>query len=299
MVGGGTQMNIASLFQPRQQFFLIAGPCVLENDDLHQEIAIVLQEVKSELDLPVIFKASFDKANRSMPDAPRGPGLIRGLRMLETVRTVAGLPLITDIHHPTQAGVVGEICDVLQIPALLCRQTDLLVAAALTGRPINLKKGQGVGVPTMLGAVQKVKGTLARSTQDGVTLRAKGKDLNYPVAITERGTFFGYGDLVVDMRNIPQVQALCEVPVIFDATHSVQRPGRGQAGASGGLQQYIKPLARAAVAAGANGLFLEVHPCPEQAPSDGECMLRLDQLLPLMREIVALRKALLDTKFGL
>jgi len=268
-------------------FFLIAGPCVLENEEVHAEIAAVLRQVRRELCIPVIFKASFDKANRATWDGYRGPGIEAGLELLEQIRTDQDLPVLTDIHRPEQAECVAQVCDILQIPAAMCRQTDLLLAAAHTGRALNLKKGQWVSVNEMQGAVAKCIG--ARHGPD--QLISCG-----PVAITERGTFFGYGDMVVDMRNIPYMRQWCNVPIIFDATHSVQCPARGASGASGGRPQYIAPLARAAVAAGAEGLFIEVHPRPQKAPSDGACMLPLDQLMPLMREVLAVRETL--AQFG-
>jgi len=260
-------------------FFLIAGPCVLEDPRLHEEVAEVLRQVRQELLIPVIFKASFDKANRSRHGAHRGPGLERGLELLAQVRTDEHLPVLTDVHRPEQTERVAEVCDVLQIPAALCRQTDLLVAAAQTGRALNLKKGQWVSVQEMQGAVGKVVSATGRSGS---------------VAVTERGTFFGYHDVVVDMRNIPYMRDACGVPVIFDASHTVQRPAAGRDGAAAGDSQYIRPLARAAVASGADGLYIEVHPKPWLAPVDGASMLPLGQLVPLMHEVMAIRRALVE-----
>jgi 2-dehydro-3-deoxyphosphooctonate aldolase (KDO 8-P synthase) len=260
-----------------KQFFLIAGPCVLEDKALHEEIALTLLMVKQALNIPVIFKGSFDKANRSSHKGARGPGLVHGLDMLEEVRESHGLPVLTDIHELRQAHPVGKIVDVIQIPAALCRQTDMLRAAAATGRPINIKKGQWTSADDMARAVQKI------------TEYQKG----YPIAVTERGTFFGYGDVVVDMRNILRMQRMTQgCPIIFDASHTVQRPGQGLGGASAGTPAYIAPLARAAVAAGADALFIEVHPRPLQAPSDGASMLSLEKLLPLVQEIVSIREVL-------
>ena len=270
-------MNVNNLLRQGGEFFLIAGPCVLEDAKLHQAVGEVLLQINQELGIPVIFKASFDKANRSRGISPRGPGLERGLDMLAVQHHTTGLPLLTDIHLPNQALLAAEVCDVLQIPAALCRQTDLLDAAAETGRAVNLKKGQWVGASEMQGAVEKVKRCAAPVVPS--------------VAVTERGTFFGYGDLVVDMRNIVKLRDVCATPVIFDATHSVQRPGLGCQGSSGGFREYIAPLALAAVAAGADGLYLEVHPEPANAPSDGACMLALQELLPLMRRVMAVREA--------
>lgn len=277
-------MNITPLFRPGGEFFLIAGPCVLEGEMQHAEIAKVLWKVQRELKIPVIFKASFDKANRAQPNAHRGPGIVHGLQMLADVQEEYNLPVLTDIHQPHQAVLAAEVCDVLQIPAFLCRQTDLLLAAVATGKPINLKKGQWMGEVETIGAVAKVR------------YAAHATRTNYPIAVTERGTFFGYGDLVVDMRNIARLQYPAHghnrVPVIFDGTHSVQRPGHGADGASGGNRELVAPLVRAAVAAGASGLYLEVHPWPDKALSDQESMLPLDELLPLMREVMAIRQAI-------
>jgi 2-dehydro-3-deoxyphosphooctonate aldolase (KDO 8-P synthase) len=241
--------------------FLIAGPCVLESDDLNLRVAEALAELGTRLDLHVVFKASYDKANRSRLAGARGPGLERGLAALERVRSATGLPLLTDVHEPAQVPVAARVVDVLQIPAFLCRQTDLLAAAGRAGRSINIKKGQWMAPDAMAGAVEKI--------------RAGGAD---DIAVTERGTFFGYGDLVVDMRNFPRLRESCGVPVVFDATHSVQQPGLGAEGTSGGLREFIAPLLYAAAAAGADGFFLETHPDPARAPSDGPSMVPLDQL---------------------
>jgi 2-dehydro-3-deoxyphosphooctonate aldolase (KDO 8-P synthase) len=270
------------LFQRGGPFFLIAGPCVLEQDDLNLEVAETLAQIADDLSLPVIFKASFDKANRSQPDSPRGPGLDRGLEQLRRVRDRTGLPVLTDVHEPAQAAAAGQACDVLQIPAFLCRQTDLLQAAGATGRPVNIKKGQWMAPGEMAGAAAKVRAANPDSPPDG----AQGG-----VAVTERGTFFGYGDLVVDMRSFLRLAEATAAPVIFDGTHSVQRPGLGQ-GVSGGDPEYIPPLVRAAVVAGADGLFLEVHPRPAEGLSDTTNMLRLASLRPLLEVVLALREAM-------
>jgi 2-dehydro-3-deoxyphosphooctonate aldolase (KDO 8-P synthase) len=267
-------VDVAELFRRGGPFFLIAGPCVLEDDALNLRVGEALARLADELGLPVVYKASFDKANRSRPGAARGPGLDGGLERLRRVREATGLPVLTDVHESTQAAAAAEVCDVLQIPAFLCRQTDLIVAAAATGRPVNIKKGQWMTPEAMAHAVAK-----ARSAGDG------------GVAVTERGTFFGYGDLVVDMRSFARIQAAADVPVVFDGTHSVQRPGRAE-GASGGDPAFTPPLVRAAVAAGADALFLETHPSPETAPSDPTSMLRLDRLRPLLDDVLALRAAL-------
>jgi 2-dehydro-3-deoxyphosphooctonate aldolase (KDO 8-P synthase) len=264
----------AQLFRRGGGFFLIAGPCVLEDDALNLRIAEALASLAQALALPIVFKASFDKANRSRAGALRGPGMDEGLRKLERVRADTGLPVLTDVHEPAQATAAGDVCDALQIPAFLSRQTDLIVAAAATGRPLNIKKGQWMAPEDLSGAVTKAR-------QGGAPA----------VAVTERGTFFGYGDLVVDMRSFARMRAATDSPTIFDGTHSVQRPGRAD-GASGGDPEFTPLLVRAAVAAGADALFLEVHPHPETAPSDSSNMLRLDRLRPLVEEVLALRAAL-------
>jgi 2-dehydro-3-deoxyphosphooctonate aldolase (KDO 8-P synthase) len=257
-----------------QPFTLIAGPCLLEDDALNLRIARELARVSGALGLRAVFKASFDKANRSRLDAPRGPGLEAGLRRLERVKGETGLPVLTDVHEPGQAARAAQVADVLQVPALLCRQTDLLLAAGGTGRAVNLKKGQWMAPEDMAHGVEKVRSAGAPE-----------------VAVTERGTFLGYGDLVVDMRCFARLRDACGVPVLFDGTHSVQRPGLAD-GASGGDPRHIPALVRAAVAAGCDGLFLEIHPDPSRAPSDASSMLRLERLQPLLEEVVAVRRAL-------
>ncbi len=255
-----------------ERLFLIAGPCVIEREELCLAIAEHLREMADRLNILVIFKASFDKANRATPGAHRGPGLDDGLAALARVRSATGLPVLTDVHLPDQCAPTAQVVDVLQIPAFLCRQTDLLVAAGATGRPVNVKKGQWMHPEGMRGAVEKVRGARGAHRAD--------------IAVTERGTFFGYGDLVVDMRAFARLRAACETPVIFDATHSVQRPGMGHGGASGGAQEFVPPLALAAVAAGADGLFLETHPDPASAPSDGPNMVPLSELDTLVGRIL-------------
>lgn len=268
---------------PRDALFLIAGPCVLEDDDLNLRIGEHLARLAPRVPGGVIFKASFDKANRSNSAAPRGPGLEAGLAALDRVRSSVGLPVLTDVHLPHQCALAAETADVLQIPAFLCRQTDLLVAAGGTGRPINIKKGQWMHPRGMRGAVAKVRG--ATGEQDVATGRSR------EVAVTERGTFFGYGDLVVDMRALRTMRSACDAPVVFDGTHSVQRPGEGPGGASGGAREFIAPLVLAAVAAGADGLFLETHPDPARAPSDGPNMLPLAELDALVERAVRVWEA--------
>jgi len=265
---------VAEWFRPDGPFFLIAGPCVLEDDRLNLAVGEALARLSDDLALPVVFKASFDKANRSSPGSPRGPGVEEGLRKLERVREATGLPLLTDVHLPGQCAPVAEVVDVLQIPAFLCRQTDLLVAAGETGRPVNVKKGQWMAPHEMRGAANKVRGAGSSA-----------------VAVTERGTFFGYGNLVVDMRSFALLREACGAPAVFDGTHSVQRPGEG-GGISGGEPRHIPTLVRAAVAAGADALFLETHPEPAKGLSDTTNMLPLDRLRPLVEEVLTLRSAL-------
>lgn len=265
-------------------FFLIAGPCVLEGDALNIGVAETLARVADDLGLPTLFKASYDKANRSRSGSPRGPGLDEGLERLARVRAASGMPILTDIHEPSQAAAAADVVDVLQIPAFLCRQTDLLLAAGATGRPVNVKKGQWMAPEEVTGAVEKVREGRAGSVS-GDANAGRG------VAVTERGTFHGYGDLVVDMRSFARMRAATGAPAIFDGTHSVQQPGRG-AGVSGGVPEFIPPLVRAAVAAGADGLFLEVHPAPREAPSDSTNMLQIDALRPLLEDVLAIRAAL-------
>jgi 2-dehydro-3-deoxyphosphooctonate aldolase (KDO 8-P synthase) len=246
---------------PADAFFVIAGPCVIEDDELNFRVADHLARLAERVPGGIIFKASFDKANRSNYGAARGPGLDEGLAALARVRERTGLSVLTDVHLPEQCAAAAQVADVLQIPAFLCRQTDLLLAAGATGKPVNVKKGQWMQPEGMRGAVDKVR--------TGTTTE---------LAVTERGTFFGYGDIVVDMRSFPRMRAACNAPVIFDGTHSVQQPGRGEGGSSGGAREFIPPLTYAAVAAGADGLFLETHPDPEHAPSDGPNMLPLAEV---------------------
>jgi 2-dehydro-3-deoxyphosphooctonate aldolase (KDO 8-P synthase) len=268
---------VDALFERDGPFFVIAGPCVLEDDALNLRVGEALAGIADALDLPIVFKASFDKANRSRADSPRGPGLDEGLERLARVKADTGLPVLTDIHVPDQAAAAAEVVDVLQIPAFLCRQTDLLEAAGATGRAVNIKKGQWMAPEDMAGAVEKVR-------------RAGGRETG-GVSVTERGTFHGYGDLVVDMRSFVRMRDATGAPTVFDGTHSVQRPGMG-AGVSGGDPEFIVPLVRGAVAAGAGALFLEVHPTPREAPSDATNMLRLEAFRPLMDDVLALRSVL-------
>ena len=249
----------------RERMFVLAGPCVLETRELTRRIAGRLREIADARDLPLVFKASFDKANRSSGASERGPGLEQGLEWLAGVREEFGLPVVTDVHLPEQCAAAAEAVDVLQIPAFLCRQTDLLVAAARTGRVVNIKKGQFLAPWDMGNAVQKC--------------RDAGND---QVLVTERGTSFGYGRLVVDMAGFADL-AEAGAPVVFDATHSVQEPG-GLGNASGGRRQYAPLLARAALAAGADALFIETHDDPANAQSDAATIWPIDQLQELLEQ---------------
>jgi 2-dehydro-3-deoxyphosphooctonate aldolase (KDO 8-P synthase) len=256
---------------PGNQLLVIAGPCVIETEDLTLSIAWRLMQVAADLPIHLVFKASFDKANRTSVDAQRGPGLERGLQILARVQEVTGLPVTTDIHEASQAELVAQTCDLLQIPAFLCRQTALLGAAAKTGRAVNVKKGQFMAPWDMQHVVSKLDAAGCKN-----------------ILVSERGTFFGYGRLVNDMRAIPQMKSL-GVPVVFDATHSVQEPG-GLGGATGGNRVMVEPLARAAVAIGIDGLFFETHPSPDSSPSDGPNMVPLDDVPALMKRLLALRQ---------
>ena len=259
----------------KDALFLIAGPCVLEDDALNLRVGEHLARLAESVPGGIIYKASFDKANRSNAGAHRGPGLDEGLAALARVREKTGLPILTDVHLPDQCAPSAEVVDVLQIPAFLCRQTDLLVAAGKTGKPVNIKKGQWMHPEGMRGAIEKVRRASPSSQRPAPSH-----------AVTERGTFFGYGDLVVDMRGFVRMREACDAPVIFDATHSVQRPGQGAGGASGGAREFIPPLTLAACAAGCDGLFMETHPDPDHAPSDGPNMMPLDRLDDLIRRAV-------------
>lgn len=248
---------------------LIAGPCVIESAAHALETALELRAIAERAGIPLVFKASYDKANRTSLSSFRGPGIDAGLRVLDDVRTRTGLPVLTDIHEPSHAAPAAAVVDVLQIPAFLCRQTDLLVAAAATGKPVNVKKGQFLAPRDMRHVVAKLEGAGAQA-----------------ILLTERGTSFGYHNLVVDMRSLPMMRELGR-PVIFDVTHSLQLPGAGD-GVTSGLAEYIEPLARAGVAAGVDAVFLEVHQEPARARSDAANALRLDHLEPLLRGLVEL-----------
>jgi len=250
---------------------VIAGPCVLEEPQQTLEIAQTLEALGRRLGLPIIFKASFDKANRSSLKSYRGPGLEAGLEVLEHVATATGLPVLTDVHEASQCVRAAEVCQVLQVPAFLCRQTDLILAAAQTGRAVNLKKGQFMAPDDMRRAVDK-----ARSTG------------NSKVSVTERGVSFGYHNLVVDMRSF-EILHREGIPVIYDVTHSLQLPGAGEE--TGGQRQFAEPLTRAAVAAGADGLYLEVHPQPDRARSDSTTQLQPARAEALLVSALAIRRA--------
>ena len=251
---------------------VIAGPCVLESPELALAMAHRLAAIAERLGLPLIFKSSFDKANRSSARSFRGPGLEAGLRILAEVRRTTGLPVLTDVHEPAQCDAAAAVCDVLQIPAFLCRQTDLVAAAAATGRPLNIKKGQFVAPDDMRKVVDKA--------------RRAG---NAKITVTERGVCFGYHDLVVDMRSFALLHE-DGIPVIYDVTHSLQLPGAGEE--SGGERRFAEPLALAALAAGADGLFLEVHPDPPRALSDGAVQLDPERAEALLAAAASLRRAL-------
>ncbi|SMC83588.1 2-dehydro-3-deoxyphosphooctonate aldolase (KDO 8-P synthase) [Desulfocicer vacuolatum DSM 3385] len=260
-------------FPKKHSFFLIAGPCVIEDYDTTCQVAQSLAEITHRLKIPFIFKASFDKANRTAFDAFRGPGMDEGLEILNKIKQKFNLKVISDIHLPDQAQKAAEILDFIQIPAFLCRQTDLILAAARTGRPVNIKKGQFLAPWDCKNIIEKAKSAGCRQ-----------------VSITERGTSFGYNNLVVDFRGIEIIQAM-EVPVIFDATHSVQLPG-GKGTASAGERKFAPTLARAAMAAGADGLFIETHPNPDKALCDGPNSIPLQEMEALLTSLIKIKAAL-------
>ncbi len=252
-----------------QKLLLIAGPCVIESLDLCLQIAETVSDICDRLGVNYVFKASFDKANRTSSASFRGHGIDHGLNVLDQIRSKIGCPVTTDVHLPEQASSVGQVCDLLQIPAFLARQTDLLVACAATGKPLNVKKGQFMAPGDMQYVVEKVNA----SGSGGVML-------------CERGTFFGYGRLVNDMSGLRVMRSM-GVPVIFDATHSVQQPG-GLGGATGGNRAMVEPLARAAAAVGIDGVFFETHPRPEESPSDGPNMVPLDQFERVLERVLTI-----------
>lgn len=257
-------IQIANLtIEENGPFFLIAGPCVIEDEKTTTKVATFLKETSEAMDLPVIFKSSYDKANRTSLDSFRGPGVDRGLEIIQRVKEETGLPVLSDVHEMAEIEKAAKVLDVIQIPAFMCRQTNLILSAARTGLPINLKKGQFLSPWEMEPAIHKIISTGNRK-----------------VLITERGASFGYNNLVVDMRSIAIIKDF-GFPVVFDATHSVQLPG-GSGTSSGGQREFVEYLSRAAVAAGANGVFMEVHPNPDSALCDGPNSLPLDQVRPLL-----------------
>lgn len=251
--------------------FLIAGPCVIESEEHARSMAEQINVICAQVELSFIFKVSFDKANRTSVSSYRGPGMEEGLRILRKIKDEVNIPILTDVHLPEQCAPVAEVADILQIPAFLCRQTDLLVAAGKTGRAVNIKKGQFVAPNDMKHAVEKVRSTG-----------------NENILLTERGFSFGYNNLVVDFRSIPIMQKF-GYPVVYDATHSLQLPS-GEGTQSGGQPEFIPPLAAAAVAAGVDGLFMEVHDNPPAALSDASNQLPLDQLQPLLTRLLGIAK---------
>lgn len=265
-------MNLATITST-DKFFLIAGPCAVESEDICFEIAEQLVAVTSELDIPFIYKASFKKANRTKLDSFITIGEEKALQILSDVKAHFNIPILTDVHETTDCDKVKDIVDVIQIPAFLCRQTDLLLAAGKTGKTVNIKKGQFVSADMMQFAVEKVLSTG-----------------NNNILLTERGTLFGYNDLIVDFRNIPLMRQT-GFPVIFDATHSVQQPNKSE-GISGGKPEFIETLSKCAIAAGADGIFMETHPNPEQALSDGANMLSLSEVKGLMEKLIRMKSAL-------
>ncbi len=268
-------MNIGNVKVDQNMFTLIAGPCVIESESQVMEVAKRMKEITGRLGIPFIFKSSFDKANRTSITSYRGPGLNEGLRILKKVKDELGLPVVTDIHEPYQAQIVAEIVDMLQIPAFLCRQTDLLIAAAQTGLPVNIKKAQFLSAKDMINAIKKVE-----------------ESSNENILLCERGNTFGYNNLVVDMTNILEMKKL-GYPVVFDATHSVQKPG-GNLTSTGGNREYVEPLAKAALAVGADALFMEVHEDPDNAKSDGPNMVKLDEVELMLKRLIKTFKAVRD-----
>ncbi|CAI5717332.1 unnamed protein product [Hyaloperonospora brassicae] len=267
---------LAKTLREASPFFVIAGPCALESEQLVLDIAHRLAAVQQRLDIPVVFKGSFDKANRQDLTSYRGPGLQRGLEMLQLVKDGTGLPVLTDVHETHQVATVAEVADIIQIPAFLCRQTDLLVSAAKSGRLVNLKKGQMLSAETMLLAAKKVAVTQGDDT----------------LILTERGSMFGYGDLVVDVRNLPKLRRSNGL-VVQDVTHSIQRPSIANAHVttSGGDRKFIPAIARMAAAVGVDGFFFETHLDPEKALCDAATMLPIDELEPLLEELMAISRA--------
>lgn len=258
----------------RGNFFLLAGPCVIEGEEMALDIAEELLRITGRLDIPFVFKGSYRKANRSRIDSFTGIGDVKALKILGKVRSELGIPVVTDIHEAHEAEMAAEYVDILQIPAFLCRQTDLLVAAARTGKMVNIKKGQFLAPRAMRFAVDKI--------------RTSGND---KVSVTDRGTMFGYSDLIVDMRAIPVMKEACRCPVITDITHSLQQPNTSD-GVTGGMPEMISTIAKAAIAAGADGIFMETHRDPSRAKSDGANMIPLSDVEDLLARLSAIRYAL-------
>ncbi|WP_319005011.1 3-deoxy-8-phosphooctulonate synthase [Mesobacillus jeotgali] len=270
-------MKIGNVLIDQSMFMLIAGPCVIESETQIMEVAKKMKEITGRLGVPFIFKSSFDKANRTSAHSYRGPGIDEGLRILKRVKDELNIPVVTDIHEPYQAEVAAEVVDMIQIPAFLCRQTDLLTAAAKTGLPVNIKKAQFLSAKDMMNVITKVE--------------ASG---NEDILLCERGNTFGYNNLVVDMTNIIEMKKF-GYPVVFDATHSVQKPG-GNLTSTGGNREYVEPLAKAALAAGADALFMEVHEAPDNAKSDGPNMVKLDEVEMMLQKLVKIYKAVQEVE---
>jgi 2-dehydro-3-deoxyphosphooctonate aldolase (KDO 8-P synthase) len=268
-------MNIGNISVDNNIFTLIAGPCVIESESQVMEVATRMRDITGRLGLPFIFKSSFDKANRTSVNSYRGPGIYEGLRILKKVKDDLGIPVVTDIHEAYQAEIAAEVVDMLQIPAFLCRQTDLLVAAAETGIPVNVKKAQFLSAKDMKNVITKVE-------ESG----------NENILLCERGNTFGYNNLVVDMTNIIEMKKL-GYPVVFDATHSVQKPGANLT-STGGNREYVEHLAKAALAVGADALFMEVHENPDHAKSDGPNMVKLDEIEVMLQKLIKVYKAVHD-----
>jgi 2-dehydro-3-deoxyphosphooctonate aldolase (KDO 8-P synthase) len=281
-----------NLNSPRR-LFLIAGPCVIENEKLCRTVAASLVKTCKQLGIFYVFKASFDKANRTSGKAFRGPGIEAGLQTLAKIRAEFGVPILTDVHNEAQAAAAGEICDILQIPAFLCRQTDLIEAAVATGKIVNIKKGQFLSPNEMGRVAEKAKAFWSEKIQDS-RFKPKSGNLKLETShlkllLTERGTTFGYNNLVADMRSIPIMKSF-GFPVIFDATHSVQLPGGG-GDKSAGQREFAPVLAKAALAVGANGLFIETHPKPDEALSDGPNMIPLGEMATVLRALLKIYEA--------
>jgi 2-dehydro-3-deoxyphosphooctonate aldolase (KDO 8-P synthase) len=255
---------------------LIAGPCVIESENQVRKTAKGLREITEEIEIPFIFKSSYDKANRTSIKSYRGPGIEKGLEILEKVKEEFDIPILVDVHRIEEVELVSKIADILQVPAFLCRQTDLIISIARTGRPVNIKKGQFLAPWDMKNVIEKIESVG-----------------NKNILLTERGTCFGYNNLVVDMKSLPIMRSF-GYPVVFDATHSVQKPG-GEGTATGGEREYVPFLAQAAVATGIDGLFLEVHPQPEKALSDGPNMIKLDKVKELLEKLIKIDKIVKTT----